>query len=441
MACKRFQSGDGTRQVDIISQLEGVPHVLEEIFHHVDIATIRQSVNVSTTWKRLINSLNLWKCVWKKNLKMSPTWRTLSTRMEHLQPQLWDRMKKCDASSYREAFRYVEGNVRQISQSAKENLYFQTVFNAYFHISIFRMNDKYVFTNDMSQVLIYNRWTRQLVKHFRCGYVLDMQLNDRFLVVRLSDEIVVYDVQKLECIQKLEIDELDCAATFCLGLDVVFIYEKRMHEDHLEFGVHRWNASAARFFRDTETEERLKVTFVDFNDMSMYVDEKFLILDFYIWADYSRLIQIFSLETMQLIRERKFGYNSGIRAEYHDGGIVVHTFPADGRPSCVALWDVDKDTVQPIADHPSRFVDSFTMTHHPFQIVVTEGEDQEKLLLLRRGQPTKNSLIDMSYQHCVHCPFTFPLSSLYFDGVQMIAISENWLYNGRREIEMADLVG
>ena len=152
MACKRFKCEDcnaKSRQVDIISQLEGVSHVLEEIFFHVDAATVCESVKVSTTWKRLINSLNLWKCVWKKNLKMLPTWRTLAVRMEHLQPQLWDRMKKGDASSYQGACRYVEGNIRQISQSAKKNLNFKAVHKVDCG-SVVRMNDKYIFIFDLA---------------------------------------------------------------------------------------------------------------------------------------------------------------------------------------------------------------------------------------------------------------------------------------------------
>ena len=76
--------------MDIISQLEGVPHAIEEIFLHVDTATLCESVvKVSTTWKRLITSLKIkWKRVWKKNMRMSLHWRTLSARMEQLQPKL-----------------------------------------------------------------------------------------------------------------------------------------------------------------------------------------------------------------------------------------------------------------------------------------------------------------------------------------------------------------
>jgi len=41
--------------------------------------------------------------------------------MEHIRPQLSDRMKEGDASSYQEACLYVEGNIRQISQPVMKN--------------------------------------------------------------------------------------------------------------------------------------------------------------------------------------------------------------------------------------------------------------------------------------------------------------------------------
>ena len=97
---------------------------------------------------------------------------------------------------------------------------------------------------------------------------------------------------------------------------------------------------------------------------------------------------------MQLVRESKFHANfANIRKEYHDGGIVVETYPAEGQPSCVALWDVDKETVQLIVDHPSQFDYPFKMTHHPFQIVVKERQNPQKLLLVKCGQPTRNSVV------------------------------------------------
>ena len=151
---------DGIRQVDIISQLEGVSPAIEQIFLHLNIATAFEAVKVSTTWKRLMTNLNIWKCVWKKHMRISSTWRTLSVRMEHSQPQLWDRMKKSDVSSYKEALRYVKVNIRQISQSPMKNFNFQALFNED-GFSMNRMNDKYVFVGGEGKVEIFNR---QLVK-------------------------------------------------------------------------------------------------------------------------------------------------------------------------------------------------------------------------------------------------------------------------------------
>ena len=455
MACKRFKSedsyaevGDGARQMDIISQLEEIPHVLEQIFLHLDIATLRKTEKVSTTWKWLITSLNIWKRVWKKNMRMSSTWRTFSARMEHLQPQLWDRMKKGDASSYKEACLHVEGNIRPISQSAINNLNFQALPNIDFTYCAIRMTDNYVFIGGKSQVVILNRWTRKLVKEFvYCDVVRDMQLNERFLAVQHyssndCEEIELYDVQKLEHIQTFGTIPLDYETEFGLGSDVVFICETSRLSNHLKFGVHRWSPSAARFVPDTETGDRLKVTFVDYLYMRIYVDGKYLILDFNISADKSRLFKVFSLETMQLVRERNFYDKFVVRKEYHDGRIIVQTFPADGQPSRVALWDVDKDTVRPIADHPSQFDSSLVMTHHPYpyQIVVKERHGEIQLLLVACcGQPT---VIDMPSLGCAYTPeFPFSPVSFYFDGVQMITRSGRPRSNGRYELLMADLVG
>ena len=458
MACKIFISedsdeevGDGTRQVDIISQLERVPHAIKEIFLHFDIAMVFEAVNVSTTWKRLITSLNILQCVWQEKLNTSSTWRILSARMEHLQPQLWDRMKKGDVSSYKEACRYVEANIRQISQSPIQNFNFLSLLNEDFP-PVIRMNDKYLFIGGKSKVEIFNRWTRQLVKDLACpGRVCNMQLNERFLVVQLhsrnGDQIDVYDVQKLEYIQTLETNRNSFKIKFSLGSDFLFICGESIQFEHFihVYCVHRWNPSEAQFVRETETEGRLKVDFVHDSYMFIYVDDKYLVVDFIIRAENLRLVKVFSLETMQLVRERKFHDNNGenflnlnfIRNEYHDGGIVVRTC-ADGQPSCVALWDVDKDTVRPIAGHPSKFDYSLTMTRHPFQIAVEKRENQLQLLLVQRGQPTRNSVIDMPSQFCVNTQHYFFPPSFYFDGVQLIAYCFS---HGRWGIMIADLVG
>ena len=56
---KRFKSedsnaevGDGTKQIDVISQLEGIPHVLEQIFFHFDTAKLLETAKVSVTDRR-----------------------------------------------------------------------------------------------------------------------------------------------------------------------------------------------------------------------------------------------------------------------------------------------------------------------------------------------------------------------------------------------------
>ena len=490
MACKRFKSEysnvevlEGTRQMDIICK---------QIYF--DTATLSETEKVSLARKQLITSLNLWRIVWKKNVRlsvtagkqhlrlqlrdrmkrgdpssyqetlryvkerMSPTGKALWARMQHLQPQLWDRMKKGDPSSYREAYDYVEGNIRQISQFGMNSVNYQTLAIEYGskRDTEIRMNDKYVFTGGRDKVSILNRWTRKTVKDlvFR-GSVGDMQLNERFLVVHVHnrtekhDQIDVYDVQKLVHIQTLETIHSSDLKIFGLGSDVVFFSEKEMQYKHLMFHVHRWNPSAARFVRDTDTEDRLKVAshVHRYTLRQIYVDDQFLIVDFAKNA-IVRLIQVYSLETMQLVRERQFDdvvFKFSLKREYHDGGIVVETRSAGGQ-RCLALWDVVKDTIQPMADHPSQFEHSFAMSHHPFQIVMTKGENSQQLLLVQRGQPTRNGVFALPSRNCVQTPYFHSISEIFYcDGLQMLALSyQSCSKTDRRNeivIRIADMLG
>ena len=261
--------------MDWISQLEGVPHVLEKIFFYLDTATVLETVKVSTTWKRLITRHVLRKRPWK--------------------------------------------NIQRISKYGWKDLNFQTLLKVTkFDLdrnrihNDFKVNDKYVFIVDKRKIRIYNRWTRQLIKDFvfPSKMVLDMQLNERFLVVheRTDDknQIYVYDVQKLEHIQTIETENVDFFE-FALGSDILFIYTWPWPREHWMFQVHRWNPSTARFVRDTETEVRLKVNILS-SLRDIYVDDKYVIFNFKIGKDRRRLIQVYSLETMQLVRERQFDF-------------------------------------------------------------------------------------------------------------------------------------
>ena len=435
---KRFKSsnaevGVGTKEIDVISQLEGIPHVLEQIFLHLDTATLLETDKVSTTWKQLISSLNLWKIVWKRNMGMSQPWKALSARMEHLNTQLWERMKEGDSSSYREACRYVQRNIGQIPHSAMKNVNFHVLptDNDCRRIST---NEKYVFIGGDNKVVIFNRWTRERVKEIDgfLGSVQEMQLNERFLAVRykfIVSQIDVYDAQKLVLIQTIRTSQFGFTK-FVLGSDVLVICSKQ--GDHWTISVYRWNPSTARFVFVSETEHQQNVIY-NLSSPNIYVDEKYLILDF-TDTRHTRFIQVYILETMQLIREKQFITYGNIRREYHDGAIVVETCTAEGQPSCVALWDVDKNTVEPMADHPSQFDYSFAMTHHPFQIVAKKIENQTQSLLVQRGQPTRNDVIAMPSQCC---------NLLFFDGLQMIAKSYSQTPDGQRktDIVIADLIG
>ena len=48
------------------------------------------------------------------NTMILPTWKILSTRMEHRELELFNRIKDKDVAAYREAVNYVEGNIGRI---------------------------------------------------------------------------------------------------------------------------------------------------------------------------------------------------------------------------------------------------------------------------------------------------------------------------------------
>jgi len=282
---KRFKSsnaevGVGTKEIDVISQLEGIPHVLEQILLHLDAAMLLDAAKVSTTWKRLINSTcspALWKCAWKNSLRMSLTWKALSARMEHLETQLWDRMKEGDSASYQEACRYVQGNIRQVSHSAMKSFNFHVLRSNHYWGPRIRMNEKYLFIGGCG-VDIFNRWTRELVKKL-VGYVARvsyMQLNERFLVVQFGDRIHVYDAQMLVLIQTIEVSAVK-VNSFGLGSHALVTCEHSRNWKHWLLYVHRWNPSTAQFVRDTQTDDWLKVDrTISFFSPYIYVDEKYI---------------------------------------------------------------------------------------------------------------------------------------------------------------------
>ena len=113
---------------------------------------------------------------------------------------------------------------------------------------------------------------------------------------------------------------------------------------------------------------------------------------------------------------------------------MEQTLKAD-RQLGVALWDVDKDTVQPLTNHPGQFYYWRAMNHHIFQIVMKKMEENEEQM----ESPTRNTIIAKPYQCSVHKSF-FCRKFLYFDGLQMIAGTYRRSEN-RYEIVMADPVG
>merc|ERR1712071_66731 len=117
-------------------------------------------------------------------------------------------------------------------------------------------------------------------------------------------------------------------ASLGLGSEVLIYSRILLQDNEFIINVNRWNLSGAQFVSDTETEHQLEVDSV--TNCGIYIDEKYLIFDLECQLDGEdeefdvRLFKVYSLETMQLVRERHFVDDDAttlIRNEYHDGGI------------------------------------------------------------------------------------------------------------------------
>ena len=455
--------GDGNERLDIISHMERMPHALEEILGHVDRTTLMETVAVSTTWKRLITATTVWKCCeqWRRNVIEKPTWKILGASMEHFRPKLLDRIMNESASSYVEACQYVKENLRQILQLNLNNRVRDPLKVTFASLKtkvdgVFRVNEKCVYTVGWASVEIFNRWTGRIVgvlEEVRLGRnswatVEDMQLNERVLAVKFERhnldgdyEIEVYDLENLRRIQIVScqttaLNDHILTTSFCLGANVLITYEWYRDLQSLIIRVHRWNPVSAQFDIGPQDQHRIQEfsTIDQFTHSKIYVDTNYLIVD--LKNDTARLIRVFNLKTMQQVGERQFTDNPHIKKEYHDGGIVVQTCTANGQ-LCIAHWDVDKDTVEPIADHPIQFEYSFAMCYHPYQVVIENMTNQPQCFLVKQRRPSSNSSTNCT-SLSIPSKFTFPMPDpimtvfrecfisrqdgifLYFDGVQLL---------------------
>ena len=363
------------------------------------------------------------KCIEQTSMR-----RILSACTELLGPRVLDRMRK-------ERVELFQLNVKKSFALETHN-----------YDALFRVNGKCVYVTEEKETKIYNRWTRRSVKRLKglkknpWSYVMDVQLNERLIAVQAQHQsgscsIEIYDLENLNHIQTVASEYF---SYFCLGSNVLITCERSVQDDQsLIMRVYRWNPFSVQFV-DMETQRLLAGRYPC---SRIYVDRKYLIVD--LRTNNDRLIQVFNLETLQQVRERRFTWNHHIRREYSDGGIVVET------QDCIALWDVDKDIVEPIADHPSDFYYSFAMSYHPYQIVI-DHNTKNQLGFLKR--PSSNSSTNSTLVPPIPPKMTIPCEVdgcpsdvrgghfCYFDGVQLVYRAEK-VKSSSKTLHIVDMVG
>ena len=432
MACKpeNSEQTDGNERLDIISHLEEIPLVLEAILRHVDCTTLFKTVFVSKTWERLITNSTIWK-----RFQQTPVGKILCAGKENLGPKVLDRMgKRKKGSAPKSAIiclflcKFLKEQIFPLNFKNPDRHPLKVTFSNEL-ATMLVVNEKYLYIPRRRDIKIVNRWTERLVnvlegpKENPWSRLKDVQLNERVIAVKAKHQsgncsITVYELEHLNHVQSVEIDS---HSSFCLGSNDLITCADSSHDVRSStISVYRWHSSSAEFV-EFKTNQLPKLPKLAYYDTLIYVDWKYLIVDLAIGR--SRIIRVFDLETIEKVRERRFTENFRIRRQYSDGAIAVQSREQD----CVALWDVDKDTVEPIADHPTKFVYSFAMNYHPYQIVI--DYKTQPLYFLRRPLSNSSTIpIPKNSQNVmnVNNHYGWAWFTCYFDGVQLMYLTRNY---------------
>lgn len=383
--------------MDALSRLEGHAHVLDDILRTLSYAALLEAEKVSPLWKRMIRHhyVAIWRGYWHNQLVVSTKWKMLSARLEHTQPELFDRMRAGDVSTYRQVCHHIEQNVGQMLEcDLKKHRIYQTSSK---HLNLkgrmFRVNESSVFIGAHRKVIIVNRWTAEFVKEldmpFSCA--IDLKLNESVLAVKLfGDSIVFYDLvhyNKIQVVKDL-VGDYPYYRGFCLGSDFVATLATSRNKRALGINVRRVNASTRLYGPDIDMTAVAHFD-TEFWNEKFYLDGNFLIVDVFSRDCLTRVIKVFHAATLQQIRERTFRtlvWGMTLKQECHRGHIVVNHVTDDYGGPYLAVWNVEQDTVRPIAQLPplhtkSCFLYSAAMTHYPNQQFVLRKSYQEEVTL------------------------------------------------------------
>ena len=425
--------------MDIVTKLMGFPHILTAIFSGVSHETLLAAEQVSSSWKSVLSLIDIWRTRWRKNEKVSPMWKILSTRMEHREP------------NYREADKHVEGNIGRILECSI--IKYSCIPTNYTYSSLILgesckvlVDHRYIYSCfKLGKIRILNRWTRKCIKiidptSLYGQTIMGQRLSERHLTIKLRcGTIVIYDLATLNTTQIIRHNyfERKCGGGFCVTSDILVncCYDA----DRSVLIVRKFNHETGLFGPGG-----IMVPLVyDSNYREVYCWDKYIIVDtlqknFVSYAGRSgRTVTAFDMESVRPVKEKNFTepYNIITKRECHDGTIVSFDYDRD----CLVTWNVGKDIVQPIKEHSRKQgKDGYKETrysarvdHHPdYQYIISESNGKinldifkiEGLIQVQSKTFDENSskIMMRLLNHLIPIPNQRVLQTCYFDGVQLI---------------------
>ena len=343
--------------MDALCRLKGYPYILDEILANINQKSLSEAEKASLAWKEIVQ--NHYMTFWKRKVRISPTWKMLAARAEHIHP--FNQTERGDASYFAKVLKSAKESIKEMDtvKLVHSYNYWRNLFE---REGMFAVNEKYVFFSCWGNVIIINRWTRELVKELEVSdedHVTGLQLNGSLLAVSLyNGSIIIYDHQTLQQIQVMD-DQIESGipAAFRLGCDKLVTTWEREDDRSLIIILRRLNSLTGLF--DKKEVTRLPSNFeICFSDV--YFDDKFLIVELYDEGMYNRVIVVFDTDTMKKIQQKTFQHCSDIRIkrECHNGIIIVMVAEPDYELETIHLeaWDIVKNTLKRITKSSLTYI-------------------------------------------------------------------------------------
>lgn len=374
---------------DIIGFLnDGFPHIIDLFLG--DMVSYDTFLEIQKVPRWQASLLPSWKRQWERNNTQSPVWRMLSSRIQNLIPSLTSRLNCRNLYGYRDLCQCIDDDMQKIINNFKKGFRWHIQeaiidFSKYgdtsrlsveytvpVSITYIGVSDKYIFVvfNNLGwKIKKFNRWTLTSTDY---QYHLNlrtrkMYLNSRVVALHCGwkyfSSFIILDLETLKRIQVIggEFDDQFSHRHIdsCCFLTEDFFYHTCMSHTGMCTGlfstdIYQWNQSTLLFELVRKEEFKYKCDYFWCAKPKMYVDDIYLIYDWYegdLADRFVRRIQVRCTKTWKLVHDRRFRYYSFIRREYEYGIIVILTKFNFKR--CMIAWDVYKNTLKPIKDYPT----------------------------------------------------------------------------------------